>query len=188
MIVGAILTQSVSWANVTKAIANLKRVDALEPAVLAAMPVGELAQLIRSSRFYNMKAGKIVAFLEHLIDYDYDLDAFFSKDVVALRGELLSIKGVGMETADSIILYGAHKPIFVIDAYTRQLMARLGLVPSQIGYEQLRSFFEINLPSDLSLFQEYHALIVHHCNRTCQKRPSCMGCPLISLCQFAGAN
>ncbi|MBI4320023.1 MAG: hypothetical protein HY675_16150, partial [Chloroflexi bacterium] len=141
-------------------------------------------RLVRPSRFFNAKAAKIKAFLGHLRGYGYDLDALFAHDVDALRKELLSIKGVGPETADSIILYGAHKPIFVIDAYTKQLMARLGLVSNGITYDDLQAFFEANLPRETALFQEYHAQIVHHCHNTCQKAPLCAGCPLVTHCDF----
>ena len=184
MIIGAILTQSVAWSNVEKAIANLKAANALDPVALDSLPIDELAQLIRPSRFFNVKAGTIKAFLAHLQGYEYDLDAFFSKSVDALRGELLSIRGVGLETADSIILYGAHKPIFVIDAYTKQLMQRLGLVDHGISYIELQAFFESDLPRETGLFQEYHAQIVHHCHATCQMKPLCKACPLLSLCGF----
>ncbi|MBI4321487.1 MAG: hypothetical protein HY675_23590 [Chloroflexi bacterium] len=185
MIVGAILTQSVTWSNVEKAIANLKAATALDPVALDSLPIDELARLIRPSRFFNAKAGKIKAFLNHLRAYGYDLDVLFSSDVDSLRQELLSVKGIGPETADSIILYAAFKPVFVIDAYTRRLMSRLGLASDDVDYEGLRRFFEAHLPHDVALFNEYHALIVRHSNRTCLKKPICSGCPLVSTCRFA---
>ncbi len=182
MIVGAILTQSVAWSNVEKAIANLKAAGVLESTVLHALPTDELAQLIRPSGYYNVKARKIKAFLEHMSRYQFDLDAMFAKGLDDLRAELLAIHGVGPETADSIILYAAFKPVFVIDAYTRRLFPRLGLVPEGIDYETLRAFFETHLPHDVALFNEYHALIVRHSNRTCLKKPLCQECALRNVC------
>lgn len=184
MIVGAILTQSVAWTNVEKAIANLKAAGALEPAVLHSLSMDHLAQLVRPSGYYNVKARKVKAFVEHLGGYGYDLDALFSQETPALRDELLSIHGVGPETADSIILYAAHQPVFVIDAYTMRLFPRLGLVPEGITYDQIQAFFHENLPRDVALYQEYHALIVQQCKYTCAKKPACTNCPLDAVCQF----
>lgn len=185
VIIGAILTQSVAWSNVEKAIVNLKDARALEPAVLHALPVDQLARLIRPAGYYNAKARKIKAFVAHLHErYRYDLDVLLSQEVEALRHELLSIYGIGPETADSIILYAAGKPVFVVDAYTRRLLSRLGLVSKTIGYDELQAIFEDNLPPRTSLFQEYHALIVRHAKSTCRKQPICALCPLLSLCEM----
>jgi endonuclease-3 related protein len=185
IIVGAILTQAVAWSNVEKAISNLKAAQALEPTALHVLPADELARLIRPAGYYNAKARKIKAFVAHLQEhYQYDLDALLSKTVQTLRDELLSIYGIGPETADSIILYASDQATFVIDAYTRRLLSRLGLVPNDIGYDGLQSTFEDNLPHQASLFQEYHALIVCHGKSVCQKRPLCAACPLLAICGF----
>ena len=185
MIVGAILTQSVAWSNVEKAIANLKNAGVLDPAKMLALPDDELALMIRSSGYYRVKARKIKAFLEHLREhYQYDLDQFLSSSVKALRDELLSIYGMGPETADSIVLYAAFKPVFVVDAYTKRLLHRLGLASSDATYESVQSIFHDNLPLDTELFQEYHALIVQVGKSTCQKKPRCASCPLSSMCSF----
>jgi endonuclease-3 related protein len=185
VIVGAILTQAIAWSNVEKAITNLKAAQALELRALQAMSAEELAHLIRPAGYYNVKAHKIKAFVAHLYEqYQYDLDGLLSKETATLRSELLSIYGIGPETADSIILYAADQPIFVVDAYTRRLFSRLGLVSDQMGYEELQAIFQRHLPHQLPLFQEYHALIVQHGKSICQRRPLCPDCPLFSLCAF----
>lgn len=188
MIVGAILTQSVAWSNVEKAIANLRSAGALEPAALHALPPEDLAQLIRPSGYYNVKARKVKAFVAHLRGYDYDLDALFCKDTGALREEILSIRGVGPETADSIILYAAFKPVFVIDAYTRRLLPRLGLAKEGLTYDEAQAFFHQNVPHDVELFNEYHALIVIHSKSICRKKPLCAACPLTDECLWANST
>ena len=194
IIIGAILTQAVAWSNVEKAIANLKAAQALDPNALVALPVDELAHLIRPASYYNVKARRIQAFVRHLNEhYRGDLDALLSKEVYTLRNELVSIYGIGRETADSIILYAAGRPVFVVDAYTRRLFSRLDLVStpsatlrtSNTDYDELQAIFQDNLPSQVSLFQEYHALIVQHGKSLCRKSPLCTDCPLSSMCGFA---
>jgi endonuclease-3 related protein len=185
IIIGAILVQAVAWPNAAKAISNLKAAQALEPAVLHALPTDELARLIRPAGYYNVKARKIKAIIAHLYEhYQYDLDALLSKETRTLRRELLSIYGIGPETAGSIILYAAGQPVFVVDAYTRRLLSRLGLVSDDIDYDELQVTFEHNLPHQVSLYQEYHALIVQHGKSICRKRPLCSSCPILSLCGY----
>jgi endonuclease-3 related protein len=185
VIIGAILTQAVAWSNVEKAITNLKAAQALELDALQAMPVEELAHLIRPAGYYNVKARKIKAFVAHLCEqHQCDLGGLLSKESAALRSELLSIYGIGPETADSIILYAAGQPVFVVDAYTRRLFSRLGLVSDQIGYDELQALFQRYLPHRVAFFQEYHALVVQHGKSICQKRPLCRDCPLLSVCAF----
>jgi endonuclease-3 related protein len=189
MIVGAILTQSAAWGNVEKAVANLKTRGLLSSAVLRQTSAEELARLIYPSGYYNVKARKIKAFVDWLGERYYDdLDRLFSMDLPALRRELLSVYGVGEETADSIILYAAHKPIFVIDAYTRRIVTRLGLAPANNGYEAFQALFMDNLPHEEVLFNEYHALLVCHGKATCRRVPVCDGCCLTSLCPFPGLS
>jgi len=161
MIVGAILTQSAAWTNVEKAIHNLKASRNLSIEGLRSLPQHELARLIYPSGYYNVKARKVKAFVDWLADrYAGDLDRLFALDTAELRNELLSVHGVGEETADSIILYAARKPIFVIDAYTRRLITRLGLAPQKETYAAFQALFMDNLPHDEALFNEYHGLLV----------------------------
>ncbi|MSQ33964.1 MAG: endonuclease [Dehalococcoidia bacterium] len=184
MMVGAILTQSAAWGNVERAIANLKAAGALSPAALRALSQAQLARLVRPSGYFNAKARKLKALAEHLACYDDDLGRLFFPDVDSLRRELLGIHGVGEETADSIILYGARKPVFVIDAYTRRMLGRLGLHPTVDSYRGWQSLFTDNLPPDATLFNEYHALLVEHGKRTCSREPRCEGCALRQGCDF----
>ena len=184
MIIGAILTQSVSWTGVEMAMAKLREAGALDPASLRAIPQAELAELVYASVYYNAKARKIKAFIEHLERYDDDLDALFSQDVSSLRSELLSIHGVGEETADSIILYAAHKPAFVIDAYTRRVVDRVGLEVNGESYESYQRLFSDALPRDVKLFNEYHALFVKLGKDICKKKPLCIECPLDEVCDY----
>ncbi len=185
VIVGAILTQSAAWTNVEKAIHNLKERTLLDPASLLRIPQDELALLIYSSGYYNAKARKLKAFVEHLEErYGGGLDRLFALDVDELRVELLSIHGVGEETSDSIILYAAEKPIFVIDAYTRRIVDRMGLRPEQKSYAAYQALFKDALPHDLELFNEYHALLVRLGKETCRKKPDCSACCLRGVCKM----
>ena len=184
MMVGAILTQSAAWKNVELAIANLKSAQALTPPGLRSLPDRELARLVRPSGYFNSKARKLKALAEHLSNYADDVDAFLGRDVHTLRQELLSVYGVGPETADSIILYGADKPQFVVDAYTQRIFERIGLRPSGDTYPAWQGWFMDHLPADASLFNEYHALLVAHGKRTCRRVPACEGCPLRADCDF----
>ncbi|MBE0481784.1 MAG: endonuclease III domain-containing protein [Dehalococcoidia bacterium] len=183
VIVGAILTQSASWGNVEKAVNSLKHAGALSPASLRDLPLTELAQLIYPSGYYNAKALKLKAFAEHLgEEYGDSLDSLFSLEIPDLREELLGIHGIGPETADSIILYAAYKPVFVIDAYTRRVISRLGLAPLRDTYDSYQALFMEHLPPDSALFNEYHALFVRHGKDTCRKRPDCAACCLRDHC------
>jgi endonuclease-3 related protein len=187
VIVGAILTQSAAWSNVEKAIHNLKERDMLSTDALRRVPLSELARLVYPSGYYNAKAGKIKSFVEWLGgNYRGELTALFAQDIAALRRELLSVRGIGEETADSIILYAARKPIFVIDAYTRRIMGRLGLAPEAHSYGAFQDLFMRHLPPDEAMFNEYHALLVRHGKETCKKTPLCESCCLISLCSVPG--
>ncbi len=185
VIVGAILTQSAAWTNVERAISNLKAARVLTPAALRELPVDEVAGLIRPSGYYNAKALKLKAFAERLGSrYGGDLGELFALDTDQLRRELLSIYGVGEETADSIILYAAGRPVFVIDAYTRRILGRLGLAPEGGSYGAFQSLLAQNLPADEALFNEYHALFVRHGKEVCRKAPHCPHCCLRALCAY----
>lgn len=184
IIVGAILTQNTAWTNVEQAIANLKRARLLTPSALKRVPLTHLAKLIRPSGYFNLKAKKLKAFVRFLFTQHHGkLSHLFQLDLDTLRNELLGVYGIGSETADSIILYAAHKPIFVVDAYTRRIFARLGLSHDQASYAELQSLFMANLPHDVRLFNEYHALIVALGKNICVARvPRCAACPLIEQC------
>ena len=185
MIVGAILVQAVSWRNVEKALANLKDEKVLNFEALSSLPTQQLELLIRPSGFYQEKTKKLKAFLEHLGgNYSGSLDSFLRQDLSQLREELLSIYGVGPETADSIILYAAGRPIFVIDTYTHRLFTRMGLIDGGYNYRKIQLFFMDNLPLEAPLYSEYHALIVRHSATTCRKNPLCASCVIVKMCQM----
>jgi endonuclease-3 related protein len=183
VILGAILTQNTAWGNVEMALANLKAAGTLDPARLRALPLEELAQLIRPAGSFNGKARKLQAFLAYLARYGDDLPSLFSRPPDRLRQELLEVHGVGEETADSILLYAGRLPSFVIDAYTRRILARLELAVGDERYGELQAFFQEALPQDEALYNEYHALLVRHGAEVCTKRqPRCAACTLLSLC------
>ena len=183
VIIGAILTQSTAWGNVEKAISNLKAEGALSPASLRQLSFKELSRLIYPSGYYQAKARKIKSLVHWLGEhYEDDLQRLFNLDTPLLREELLKVHGIGEETADSIILYAARKPVFVIDAYTRRILSRLGFKPSGNSYTALQKLFMDCLPQDEALFNEYHALLVRHGKETCQKHPLCERCCLKNLC------
>jgi len=186
VIVGAILTQSTAWTNVEKAIANLRAAHALTPAGLLALTTEETAALVRPAGYFNVKARKLQALAEFLAHrHGSDLDSLLALETGRLREALLGVYGIGPETADSILLYAAHRPVFVVDAYTRRVFSRLGLVKDTISYPDLQALFTSHLPPDASLFNEYHALIVRHGKVCCRKRhPQCGACPLRPVCAF----
>jgi endonuclease III related protein len=184
--VGAILTQNTNWMNVEKAIVNLKREGLLSMEALWEIDRERLAELIRPSGFFNIKSARLKDFLGFLLERHGSLDAMFGGDWRALREELILVRGIGPETCDSILLYAGGKPTFVVDAYTKRLFSRLGLIRETDSYQEVRSLFMEALPPDAALFNEYHALIVEHCKRHCRKKPVCEGCPLKGLCQSFG--
>jgi len=179
VIVGAILTQSTSWTNVEKAIANLKASGKLSPLGLRRLSESELAGLIHPCGYYNVKARRLKAFVDWLgVRCGDDLDMLFSSDIKVLREHLLGFYGIGEETADSILLYAGGRPVFVIDAYPRRIIDRLGFAlpdRSYVGYQRL---FTANLPADAALYNEYHALLVRHAKEACRKNPLCECCCL----------
>ncbi len=185
VIVGAVLTQSAAWGNVEKAIANLKLAKALSSQAIRQLPLSELARLIHPCGYYNAKALKLKSFAYWLDNHHADdLNRLFATDTNHLRPQLLSIHGIGPETADSIILYAANKPIFVIDAYTRRIINRLGLAPDSNSYAAYQALFMNNLPADASLFNEYHALLVCLAKNVCRSHPLCPQCCLNNICRF----
>lgn len=176
--VGAVLTQNTSWKNVSKAIEELNKAGAMAPEKILGMPMHTLASLIRSSGYYNQKAKRLKALARYFIETGYR----------ATRDSLLEIHGIGPETADSIMLYGYGELHFVIDAYTRRVFSRLGVVEEDLTYESLQSIFEENIPADANIYKEFHALIVEHSKHHCKKRPECSGCILKRLCKWYKLN
>lgn len=179
IIVGAILTQNTAWVNVEKAIKNLKENNLLSSKALSRTKTSRIARLIKPSGYYNIKAKRLKNFLNFLsTKFNGNLNRLFKTDLLVLRQALLEVKGIGPETADSILLYAANKPIFVIDAYTKRIFSRHGLVNEDAAYDDLQQFFMSNLPKDARLYNEYHALIVKVGKDLCRKRPKCDLCPL----------
>jgi len=177
IIVGAILTQNTSWNNVSKAIDNLKRHDLMDLESFANADPDLIKKLITPAGFYNIKQKRLTAFINYLINHKDNFNRFYQLPIADIRKELLSINGIGKETADSILLYGFERPIFVIDAYTKRLFSRLGFSwMKKATYDEIQQFFMDNLPLDSKLFNEYHALIVVHCKALCKKKPLCSEC------------
>jgi len=179
VIVGAILTQQTQWSNVEKAIENLKNNNLMTPAAIANADIETLEKAVYPSGFYKQKALRIKKISEYLLNnYNGNLDNFFSGDTKDIRKELLKLDGIGLETADSILLYSGNKKIFVIDAYTKRMCKCCGV---NGNYEALRYFFENHLPRDVEIYKEYHALIVELGKHHCKKKPDCERCPLNTL-------
>ena len=177
--VGAILAQTVSWTNAAKAIANLKDAGMLDPGRLAAADTGDIARLIVPSRFYNQKAERIREFSRIYIDeFQADPAVMAAMETDALRKRLLAVRGLGKETVDTILLYACEKPIFVVDAYTRRIFSRYGLLPENPSYDRTQRLFADNLPRDAGLFNDYHAQIVMLGKIACRKSPLCDQCPI----------
>jgi len=182
IIIGAILTQNTAWTNVEKAINNLKKKDLLTPERLNRLSQNELAELIRPAGYYQVKANRLKEFIVFLFShYGGDLNQMFRQDMWKLRTELLEVKGIGLETADSILLYAGQKPIFVVDAYTRRILIRHNLIDEKASYTQIQDLFMNNLPEDIQLYNEYHALIVQLGKEICKSKPDCNICPLKEL-------
>ena len=182
VIVGAILTQNTSWRNVEKAIRNLAKEKLLSPAAIKNINKKKLAALIRTSGYYNVKAGRLKNFTDFLYQkYSGSLRKMFSQNIAALRTELLGVNGLGFETVDSILLYAGRKPVFVVDAYTKRILSNHRLVSSGDKYDEVQRLFQENLPSDSALFNEYHALLVRLGKETCAIKPKCGICPVKSV-------
>ena len=188
IIVGAILTQQTSWSNVEKAIASLKLHGALKPEAIATMPEAKLQKLIRSSGFYRQKAKRLKAISKHILSDSGSVQGFLSRDKTALREELLSMDGIGSETADSILLYAAGKRIFVVDAYTKRIMSRLYGINPDIGYGELQSYFQAELQKSVRIYKDMHAQLVELGKNYCKARPECEPCPLKSRCKYYKTN
>lgn len=179
IMVGAVLTQNTSWKNVEKAITNLKEESLLNLQRLHQTNVEELAEVIRPSGYYRLKAKRLANLVDHVMTkYDGDLEWMFSHDLETLREELLGINGIGPETADSILLYAGNKPTFVVDAYTARILKRHGWIDWEADYHQIQEHFVGTVPPEVEHYNEFHALIVRAGNQFCRKTPKCEGCPL----------
>jgi len=191
VMVGAVLTQNTAWSNVEKAINNLKAADALDPRVMLDLADEALAALIRPAGYFNVKTRRLQAWCRFLVEAGVaknptqlaTLDALPS-----LRQRILAVHGVGQETADSILLYALGLPSFVIDAYTRRIFSRLGLITGDEPYSALQQRFHSELPGEVRLYNEYHALIVQLGKACCRPRPRCGACPLASDCPYPKAD
>lgn len=184
ILLGAILTQNTAWTNVEKSILLLNKKKLLNIEAIDKISKQRLASIIRSSGYFNQKADRIKGIVAYLLKkYNGNLAVLFDKPLPELRSELLSLKGVGPETADSIILYAAKKPSFVIDTYTKRIFSRMGLCNKDVSYEELQALFHKELSHDVSLFNEYHALLVELAKKQCTKtKPLCTTCPITKMC------
>jgi len=185
VMVGAVLTQGTAWANAAKAIANLKQRDALSPRALRDLPEGELSRLLHPSGYHDVKARKLKALAAWLAETcSDDILRLLCTPTDDLRQRLLSVWGIGPETADSILLYALGRPAFVVDTYTRRILSRLGFdVPA--AYEDLCRWLEARLPRDAALYADFHALLVRHAKEACRSRPLCSRCCLRDACTTA---
>jgi len=184
VMIGAVLTQNTAWTNVEKAISNLKDRGLLSFECMVALPHATLADLIRPCGYFNLKATRLHNLLAMIESrFSGDLDLLGQEELPSLRQTLLEVKGIGPETADSILLYAANKPTFVIDTYTHRLLSRHGLAPEEgADYHEMQALFMETLDRDPALFNEYHALIVRTGKEFCKKSaPRCQDCPLAEL-------
>ena len=179
IIIGAILTQNTNWQNVEKAIKNLRQNKYLTPPAMKKIPLKTLSPLIRPAGYYNIKGQRLKEFISFLYaEYNGSITALARENTKTLRNKLLAVKGIGPETADSILLYALKKPVFVVDAYTRRILGRHNLLNHQAGYHVIQDFFTGNLTRSIRLFNEYHALLVKLGKEYCQPTALCSGCPL----------
>jgi endonuclease-3 related protein len=185
IMVGAILTQNTAWTNVERAIGNLKHDGVMDPGALVSLRPRSLASKLRPAGYFNLKAKRLRALCEWLLARG-GVEAIRRRPTAVLRRELLGVHGVGPETADSILLYALGRPVFVVDAYTRRLFRRLGIIGGNEGYEDLRHLFESGLHGGARLYNEYHALIVAHAKSVCRVRPRCGECVLARRCARVG--
>lgn len=177
--VGAILTQNTAWTNVEKAIRRLKEARSLSVRALTRHSHKRLAHMIKPAGYFNVKAHRLKNFISFLQNrYGGSLRKMFQQDTGRLRDELLSVNGTGPETADSILLYAGEKPVFVIDAYTKRILSRHGLMPYEQSYDEFQQLFMKSIPSNVALYNQYHAMLVNVGKDFCRSKPLCSNCPL----------
>ena len=182
---GAILTQNTAWTNVEKAFTGLRDAGWLDLRRLASAPLQDIARAIRPAGYFNQKALRIRAFA-HYAESHGGLRRLLTQEIAPLRAELLALKGIGPETADSMILYAADLPVFVVDAYTRRVFSRLGHIAGDEPYDEVQRYFIRRLPRDAALLNDYHAQIVRLAKGACRVRPLCSVCPLERVCPRHG--
>jgi endonuclease-3 related protein len=179
MMVGAVLTQNTNWKNVENALNNLKKSKLLSLNKLSTMSISVVAEAIRPAGYFNIKAKRLKNLMDFIVEhYQTDLSMFLKEETRILREGLLSVKGIGPETADSILLYAARRPVFVVDAYTHRILKRHGMTDEQASYHELQALFMDHLPDDSALFNEFHALLVKTGKEYCRRKPLCHLCPL----------
>lgn len=183
IILGAILTQNISWTNVEKALLVLKRENMIDAKTLHKAEDSSIASMIRPTGYYNQKTKKIKNFLNWLSQFDYSFDNILFLDTTALRAQLLGINGIGAETADTILLYALNRKSFVIDAYTRRILSRMGIIYGKNDYDSLQLLFHEDFHASINDYKEFHALFVEHCKRACLKKPGCGICFLSLYCK-----
>jgi endonuclease-3 related protein len=182
VMVGAILTQNTAWTNVEKAIAALREEQLLSPGAIDRIDEETLAVIIRPSGYHHVKAKRLKSLVRFFLkEYAGSIETMSAEKLPALREKLLSVQGVGPETADSILLYACGKPVFISDAYTRRILLRHHLIPDDANGEQIRVLFMTNLPHEASLFNQFHALFVYTGKTFCRTEPQCALCPLRTL-------
>ncbi len=181
IMLGAILTQNTSWVNAEKALFELHNKSLIDIPRLLRVPLDQLAPIVRSSGYYNQKAARILNLAYYLTDHP--ISSLLKRSLEDLRPELRAIKGMGNETCDSVLLYALKKQIFVVDAYTKRLLIRFGLITPTDTYEEVQTLFHHEIQSSVDVYNEYHALIVQHCVHCCVKVPLCESCPLTDFCQ-----
>ncbi|MHC1605624.1 MAG: hypothetical protein ACXQTP_06630, partial [Candidatus Methanofastidiosia archaeon] len=184
VMVGAILTQQTTWKNVTKAIENLKEKGKLDPRAISSLRDEELEKLVRPSGFYRQKAQRLKEFSRFLVnEFDAKPEKLFALPVKKVRERLLAINGIGPETADSMLLYAGDLPSFPIDAYTKRLLLRMGLVSGNVSYDELQKYFKGAFSNNTKELKQAHAVIVVHCQTFCRKNPQCGNCPIQNICK-----
>ncbi|HET57893.1 MAG TPA: endonuclease III domain-containing protein [Deltaproteobacteria bacterium] len=179
MAVGAILTQNTAWTNASRAVEKLRGAGLLDPSSLYQAERRHIAEAVQPAGFYNIKTDRLTAFVDFLHErYGGTMEAMFDEETGRLRELLLSVRGIGKETADSILLYGDNRPVFVVDAYTKRILERHGVVDQGRAYDEVQRLFADNLPCEAALFNQYHALLVNTGKMFCRRSPRCGGCPL----------
>jgi endonuclease-3 related protein len=188
IMVGAVLVQNTAWRNVERAIANLRDAGVMDPRALYEMPIAELAELIRPAGYYQVKAKRLRNLLRFVVEEcNGSLDVMFHRNLASLREQLLAIHGIGPETADAILLYAGGLPTFVVDTYTHRILARHGWIGYDASYDEIKDYFESNLPAGAGLYNEYHALLVRVGKDFCKRKaPNCPACPLAPLLPGCG--